>query len=143
MLMAFGQFVFETDTLSFTELQRQRTWNHASNPVAQGRAQRQYIGVGDETVNLAGRIYEAQGFGKRQSVDDLAMMADRGSPYVLVDGSGYLYGVYIIEGIDETRSTLLFNGVPRKIDFSLKLTRVDDDRVELSQDFNLAPDFDL
>lgn len=130
MLMAFGQFVFETDTLSFTELQRQRTWNHASNAVAQGRAKRQYIGVGDETVSLSGLIYEAQGFGKRQSVDDLAMMADRGSPYVLVDGSGYLYGVYIIEGLDETRSVLTFNGVPRKIDFSIKLTRVDDDRVQ-------------
>lgn len=130
MLMAFGQFVFETDTLSFTELHRQRTWNHASNPVAKGRAKRQYLGVGDETVNLSGLIYEVQGFGQRQSVDDLAIMADRGAAYTLVDGSGYLYGVYIIEGIDETRSVLLFNGVPRKIDFSLKLTRVDDERVQ-------------
>lgn len=130
MLMAFGQFVFETDTLSFTELQRQRSWNHASNPVAKGRAKRQYIGVGDETVNLSGLIYEAQGFGKRQSVDDLAMMADRGTAYTLVDGSGYLYGVYIIEGLDDSRSILLFNGVPRKIDFAIKLTRVDDDRVQ-------------
>ena len=130
MLMAFGQFVFETDTLSFTELQRQRSWNHASNPVAKGRAKRQYIGVGDETVNLAGLIYEAQGLGQRQSVDDLAMMADRGTAYTLVDGSGYLYGVYIIEGLDDSRSILLFNGVPRKIDFAIKLTRVDDDRVQ-------------
>ena len=130
MLMAFGQFVFETDTLSFTELQRQRSWNHASNPVAKGRAKRQYIGVGDETVSLSGLIYEAQGFGKRQSVDDLAMMADRGTAYTLVDGSGYLYGVYIIEGLDDSRSVLLFNGVPRKIDFAIKLTRVDDDRVQ-------------
>ena len=130
MLMAFGQFVFETDTLSFTELQRQRSWNHASNPVAKGRAKRQYIGVGDETVSLSGLIYEAQGFGKRQSVDDLAMMADRGTAYTLVDGSGYLYGVYIIEGLDDSRSILLFNGVPRKIDFAIKLTRVDDDRVQ-------------
>lgn len=130
MLMAFGQFVFETDTLSFTELQRQRTWNHASNSVAKGRAKRQYLGVGDETVSLSGLIYEVQGFGQRQSVDDLAMMADRGSAYTLVDGSGYLYGVYIIEGLDDTRSILLFNGVPRKIDFSIKLTRVDDDRVQ-------------
>ena len=130
MLMAFGQFVFETDTLSFTELQRQRSWNHASNPVAKGRAKRQYIGVGDETVSLSGLIYEAQGFGQRQSVDDLAMMADRGTAYTLVDGSGYLYGVYIIEGLDDSRSILLFNGVPRKIDFAIKLTRVDDDRVQ-------------
>lgn len=83
-----------------------------------------------ENVSLSGLIYEVQGFGQRQSVDDLAIMADRGAAYTLVDGSGYLYGVYIIEGIDETRSVLLFNGVPRKIDFGIKLTRVDDDRVQ-------------
>lgn len=130
MLMAFGQFVFEIDTLSFTELQRQRSWNHASNPVAKGRAKRQYLGVGDETVSLSGLIYESHGFGQRQSVDDLAMMADRGTAYTLVDGSGYLYGVYIIEGLDDSRSILMFNGVPRKIDFAIKLTRVDDDRVQ-------------
>ena len=130
MLMAFGQFVFETDTLSFTELQRSRTWNHPSNAVAQGRAKRQYLGVGEETISLSGLIYQEHGIGQRQSVDDLAIMADRGAAYTLLDGSGYLYGVYIIESLDDTRSILFFNGVPRKIDFSIKLTRVDDGRVQ-------------
>jgi phage protein U len=130
MLMVFGQFVFQTDTLSFNELQRQRAWNHASNPVAKGRAKRQYVGIGDETISLSGLIYQEHGMGNRQSLDDLAIMADQGSGFTLMDGSGYLYGVYIIENLDETRSVLLFNGVPRKIDFSLKLTRVDDDRIQ-------------
>jgi phage protein U len=130
MLMILGQFVFQPDTLSFNELQRNRSWNYASNPVAKGRAKLQFIGVGDETISVSGLIYEASGFGTRAALDQLVKTANRGGGHVLMDGSGYLYGVYVIDGIDETRSVLMFNGVPRKIDFTIKLTRVDEDKIE-------------
>ena len=130
MLMALGQFVFQTDTLSFGEIQRQRAWNYASNAVAKGRAALQYLGTGSDTVTLPCLIYQEHGFGQRQSIDDLVQMADAGVGYTLLDGSGDLFGVYVIDSIDETRSVLMFNGVPRKIDLSIKLTRVDDSRIE-------------
>lgn len=128
--MCLGQFPFTTDTLTFTEIQRQRSWQYADNAVAKGRKKRQYIGSGDETISLPGLIYQEHGFGNRFAIDDLAAMADTGQGFVLVDGSGYLYGVFTIDSIDETKQILLFNGVPRKIDFTIKLTRVDDDRIE-------------
>ncbi|QNH50181.1 phage tail protein [Acinetobacter venetianus] len=130
MLMCLGQFPFTTDTLTFTEIQRQRSWQYADNAVAKGRKKRQFIGSGDETISLPGLIYQEHGFGNRFAIDDLAAMADTGQGFVLVDGSGYLYGVFTIDSIDETKQILLFNGVPRKIDFTIKLTRVDDDRIE-------------
>lgn len=130
MLMCLGQFPFTTDTLTFTEIQRQRSWQYADNAVAKGRKKRQYIGSGDETISLPGLIYQEHGFGNRFAIDDLAAMADTGQGFVLVDGSSYLYGVFTIDSIDETKQILLFNGVPRKIDFTIKLTRVDDDRIE-------------
>ncbi|HBO70975.1 MAG TPA: oxidoreductase, partial [Acinetobacter sp.] len=126
MLMCLGQFPFTTDTLTFTEIQRQRSWQYADNAVAKGRKKRQFIGSGDETISLPGLIYQEHGFGNRFAIDDLAAMADTGQGFVLVDGSGYLYGVFTIDSIDETKQILLFNGVPRKIDFTIKLTRVDD-----------------
>lgn len=129
MLMALGQFVFATDTLTFNQIQRQRTWNYASNAVAQGREQLQYIGAGNDNITLPCLIYESHGFGKRQAIDDLVWMANTGGGFVLIDGTGYLYGVYVIESLDETRSVLTFDGVPRKIDATLKLTRVDEDRI--------------
>ncbi len=128
--MCLGQFPFTTDTLTFTEIQRQRSWQYADNAVAKGRKKRQFIGSGDETISLPGLIYQEHGFGNRFAIDDLAAMADTGQGFVLVDGSGYLYGVFTIDSIDETKQILLFNGVPRKIDFTIKLTRVDDDRIE-------------
>lgn len=130
MLMCLGQFPFTTDTLTFTEIQRQRSWQYADNAVAKGRKKRQFIGPGDDIITLPGVIYQEYGFGNRFSIDELASMADSGQGFVLVDGSGYLYGVYTIDNIDETKQVLLFNGVPRKIDFTIKLTRVDDERIE-------------
>lgn len=131
MLMALGQFVFMPETLSFTEIQRQRTWNFSENAVARGRAKKQFTGTGADAITLPGIVVQEHGIGNRFAIDELAAMADTGQGYVLIDGSGYLYGVYIIESIDETRSILMFNGVPRKIDFTLKLSRVDEDRIEL------------
>ncbi len=128
--MCLGQFPFTTDTLTFTEIQRQRSWQYADNAVAKGRKQRQFIGAGDDIVTLPGLIYQEYGFGNRYSIDELAAMADTGQGFVLVDGSGYLYGVYTIDSIDETKQILLFNGVPRKVDFTIKLSRVDDERIE-------------
>ena len=130
MLMCLGQFPFTTDTLTFTEIQRQRSWQYADNAVAKGRKKRQFIGAGDETISLPGLIYQEYGFGNRFAIDELAAMADTGQGFVLVDGSGYLYGIFTIDSIDETKQVLLFNGVPRKVDFTIKLTRVDDERIE-------------
>lgn len=130
MILSLGQFLFSTDTLTFDELQRSRSWSFGSNSIAQGRDQYQFTGVGEETIDIPFLIYQEHGFGKRQSVDDLAEMADTGAGYVLIDGSGYIYGVFAIDSIDDTRSFLTVNGLPRKVDGTLKLTRVDDNRVQ-------------
>lgn len=130
ILMSLSQFIFETSTLAFQQIQRQRSWEFADNAVASGRVKKQFIGVGADVVTLPGLIYEEHGFGQRSSLDELAAMADTGQGFVLMDGSGYLYGVYIIDSLDETKQILTFDGVPRKIDFTLKLSRVDDKRIE-------------
>ena len=130
MLMSLGQFLFRTSTLAFQEIQRQRAWNYADNAIAFGRAKKQFMGAGEDTVTLPGLIYEEYGFGSRFALDEVANMADTGQGFVLMDGSGYLYGVYVINSIDETKSILLDNGVPRKVDYTLKLSRTDDERIE-------------
>lgn len=129
MLLSLGQFIFSVDTMTYSELQRSRSWSHASNSIAQGRDQYQFTGTGEETVTIPFMIYQSHGFGNRQSIDDLSEMADSGSGYVLIDGSGYIYGVFAITAIDETRSYLNGMGVARKIDGTMKLIRVDDDRI--------------
>lgn len=139
MILSLGQFIFSVDTLTFNELQRSRSWSFANNDIAQGRPQYQFTGTGEETISIPFLIYQEHGFGNRQSVDDLAEMADTGAGYVLIDGSGYIYGVFAIDSIDDNRSFLTINGVPRKVDGTLKLTRVDDNRIQSDK----APDSGL
>lgn len=133
MLLTLGQFVFSVDTMTFNEIQRSRSWSYGSNAIGQGRDQYQFTGVGEETVTIPFLIYQSHGFGDRQSIDDLSEMADSGKGFVLLDGSGYLYGVFIITAIDETRSHITSSGVARKIDGTMKLTRVDDDRIQVDK----------
>ncbi len=130
MILALGQFLFNTDTLTFNEIQRKRNWSLASNSIAQGRDQYQFTGVGEETISIPFLIYQEHGFGNRQSIDDLAEMASTGAGYVLMDGNGYIYGVFAIKGIDDNRTILTNQGVPRKIDGTLNLVRVDDNRIQ-------------
>lgn len=130
MILSLGQFVFNVDTMTLAEIQRSRSWSHASNPIAQGRDQHQFTGAGEETITIPFMIYQSHGFGNRQSIDDLSEMADSGSGYVLIDGSGYIYGVFAITSLDETRSHITNIGVARKIDGTMKLMRVDDDRIQ-------------
>ncbi len=130
MILALGQFLFNTDSLTFNELQRKRSWSLPSNAVADGRNQYQFTGVGEETISIPFKIYQEHGFGNRQSIEDLAEMASTGAGYVLIDGSGYIYGVFAIKGIDDNRTILTAQGVPRKIDGTLNLVRVDDNRIQ-------------
>lgn len=133
MQLCIGQFVFTPDDLSFTELQRQRAWNYADNSVASGRARKQFIGAGEDSLTLNGIVYQEHGIGSREAIEDLSDMASAGVGYVVMDGSGYLYGVYVIDNISENKSIMVFQGIPRKIDFSVTLKRVDDDRIEQPQ----------
>ena len=136
MMMALGQFVFGMDTLAFQDLDRQAAWRHAVNSRVGDRPARQYIGPGDETITLSGTL--APEFrGSSQSLVQLRAMADDGNAYALVDGAGGVYGAFVIEGVTEKGSVFIAEGLPRKIEFSLSLQRVDDERA--SADGGLDP----
>jgi len=125
MLLALGQFVFSTLSAPFNEMQRRRSWKHASSSRVGARDARQYTGEGDDTYTIRGMIATGV-LGTPASIDMLAQMAGTGDAYVLVDGRGTVYGVYVIDEISETQSYHTILGVPQKIEFSLTITRVDD-----------------
>lgn len=132
MMMALGLFVFGLRTVPYQQLQRQLTWRHPSNSVVGLRPKRQFVGPGDETITLTGVLYPSITGGKI-SLDTLAMMAEDGKAWPLVEGTGVYYGLYVIEEISETHSVFFPDGAARKIEFSIKLTRVDDDKSLLGQ----------
>ena len=126
MMMSLDQFVFSLKTAPFRELQRQRNWKHRTSSRVGSRDASQFTGAGEDTITLNGLV-APETIGSIGSLDELATMADAGDAYVLVDGIGNVYGALIIDGLNETQTFHTVEGIPRRIEFSLTLKRVDDD----------------
>jgi len=130
MMMSYGTFVFSLSTVAYDQLQRQMTWRHARTARVGARPATQFLGVDEDTITLQGSI-SAELADDLHGLDDLRDLASEGMPQALVEGTGRVYGSYVIEGIKETRKELFADGTPRLIDFQLDLLCVDDATAEV------------
>lgn len=130
MMMALGMFVFSLETLAYQEFQRQTEWRHGSTSRIGTNPARQYLGRGDDSITLPGVLLPALA-GSQLSLDALRTMADTGKAWPLVEGTGKIYGTWIIESLSETRTLFFRDGQARRIEFTLVLKRIDDGRVDL------------
>ena len=121
MMMIFGMFVFSIPTATYQSLQRTTTWNHASNNRVNSMPAYQYVGKGEDSITLDGSIVPE--FGSQLSLTALRLMGDTGKSFPLIAGNGKIYGLWILESIDETQTYFFKNGKPRKVEFSLKLKK--------------------
>lgn len=129
MMMCLGLFVWSLNTLSYQELQRQSAWRHPGQSRVGLRPARQFLGAGDDRITLSGWLAPELA-GERISLEVLRTMADSGDPYVLVSGIGRVYGLWVIESLSEGQTLFYPNGQARRIEFSLSLSRVDDDLID-------------
>lgn len=123
MLAAIGMFVFETDSLLFSELSRDREWRHARTDRLGALPASQYLGPGADTVSLAG-VLVPELAGRYSSIEKLAEMAGTGDAYPLANGTGTIMGHFTIDKIGERHDNLVIDGLARKIDFTIELSRV-------------------
>ncbi|WP_249440449.1 phage tail protein, partial [Escherichia coli] len=63
----------------------------------------QFLGVGEENMTLAGVLYPELTGGKL-TMTTLRLMADEGRAWPLLDGTGMIYGMYVISKVSETGS---------------------------------------
>ena len=130
MMMALGMFVFSLETLAYQEFQRQTDWRHGSTSRIGTNPARQYMGRGEDSITLPGVLLPGLA-GSPLSLDTLRMMADTGKAWPLVQGDGRIFGLWVIESLSETRTLFFRDGAARRIEFNLKLSRIDDGRVDL------------
>ena len=131
MMLALGMFVFMRQTLPHQTMQRDAEYRWPSNSRVGKRDSFQYLGPGDEKITLAGVLYPELTGGKL-TMTAIRLMADEGRAWPLLDGT--IYGMYVINNISETGSLFFADGTPRKIDFTLTLTRVDESLAALYGD---------
>ena len=125
MMMALGLFVFSLRTASYQELQRVTNWRHPPNSRVGDSPAYQFIGKGEDVITLKGVIYHEL-TGSRVTLDMLRQMGDTGKAYTLIEGTGKIYGLVIINDLDETKTYFFKDGAARKTEFTLKLTIVRD-----------------
>jgi phage protein U len=125
MMMTYGTFVFSVATAAYDQLQRQMSWRHPSSERMGARPARQYVGPGDDTINLQGTI-TAELATDLRVLDELRELADQGRPQALVEGTGRVYGAYLLVSLNETRKELYKDGTPRLIEFQMQLERDDE-----------------
>jgi phage protein U len=124
-MMILGMFVFSLPTLAYQELQRQTDWKHPSNSIVGGRDQSQFTGKGDDIITLNGWI-APELTGSIYSLDALRFMADTGKAWILIQGTGRIFGHFVITNMSEGKTHIANNGNPERIDFSITLKRVDE-----------------
>ena len=119
-LMALGDFRFSVDTAAYDELTRTTEYRWERQDRLGRHPARQYLGPGDDTIDLRGTILSTYRGGTGQ-LDAMRAEAGRGEPLRMVGGTGVVFGLWAIQRIVETGSVFLEGGVARQVEFELQL----------------------
>ncbi|MCL6746409.1 phage tail protein [Kosakonia sp. R1.Fl] len=130
MMMVLGLYVFMLRTVPYQELQYQRNWRHATNSRVNRRPSTQFLGPDNDSLTLSG-VLLPEITGGRLSLLALEQMAERGKAWPLIEGSGTIYGMFVIENLSQTKTEFFAGGEARRIEFSLTLKRVDESLTEM------------
>lgn len=134
-MAALGLFVFQLNTTPYQMMQINQKYRYGVNNRVGKRPAVQFIGLDNDDINLSGTLLPSL-TGGRLSLLVLEQMAETGRAWSLIDGTGNIYGMYVIEEITQSKSEFFVDGAPRKIDFTLKLKRTDESLSEMLGDLN-------
>ena len=126
-MMALGAYRFSLTSAAYQELSRSNAYRWQAQERLHRLPAQQFVGPGNETLDLKGVIYPHYQGGMGQ-LDVMRAQAGRGEPLLLVDGIGLICGRWVILQVDETQTVMLTNGQPRKLEFQLRLVRYGEDQ---------------
>ncbi|GKX48559.1 phage tail protein [Pectobacterium carotovorum] len=124
MMLTLGLFVFQLQTLPYQNMQRNVDYRWPSNSRVGQRPALQFLGIEDEKITLSGELLP-EITGGTLSLLMLETMADQGRAWPLIEGSGTIYGVFVVNSISQTKTDFFPDGRARRIEFTITLTRVD------------------
>lgn len=131
IMYVLGSFLFSSDSLVPKAVDRNTSFSWAEQVRLNKAPALQAIGLGEDTLSINGTAYScvSQGKSPKEQVAELREVASAMTPLVLLDGSGYYYGRWVVKNIQEKRMNLWQNSTPRKIEFSLQLAYYVEDSV--------------
>lgn len=124
VMMRLGLYKFGIDTAAYQELNRVAAYRWARQERIGTNDALQFTGLGPETVDLRGVVFPEFRGGLDQ-VAKMRLQASIGLPLPLIDGRGKVWGLWAVEQISERQSIFAAKGVPKRIEFDLRLARYD------------------
>ena len=125
MMLSLGLFVFMRQTTPYQNMNRNIDYRWPANNRIGLRPAAQFLGVDSEKITLSGALLPELTGGK-MSLLALELMAAQGKAWPLIEGNGTLYGMFVIESLSQTGTLFFADGSARRIEFTLKLLRVDE-----------------
>jgi len=119
-MLALGEYVFFVPLSAYNELKHSTEYRWVSQDRYKKRPAKQFLGPGNETIDLTGVIFPEQAEHLNQ-VEAMRAEAAKGTPLPLADNYGDLHGEWVILSIEETRSHHMIEGTPLKIEYALHL----------------------
>ena len=126
-MLALGEFRFSIDTAAYQELSHSMQYRWQSQERLMREPAMQFTGKGQEKIELTGIIYPHYKGGLKQ-IDAMNDLAGKGEPLLLVDGIGFVWGLWSVIQIDQTNSLFVVNGLAQKQTFKLTLVRYGEDK---------------
>lgn len=139
MMLTLGLFVFQLQTVPYQSLQRDVDYRWPANNRVGLRPLPQFLGVNEEKITLSG-VLMPEITGGKLSLMALNLMAEEGKAWPLLEGSGTIYGMFVVNSVSETHTEFFSDGSPRKIEFTLTLTRVDESLAAMFGDMKTQAD---
>lgn len=120
VMMALGAFRFGVNRASYQSFTRSAAWRWEKIDRIGRAPALQYLGPDADEITLEGVIYPHFNGGLRQ-MELMRAIAGTGQPMILVDGLGWVWQRWAITAVEETRSVLMADGAPLRIDFTISL----------------------
>jgi len=124
-LLLLGPFRFSLGSIAFDDLSRSSQWDWKSVDRVGEMPALQYTGPQNDSITLNGRLCPPFTGGIEQ-LARMRLMADFGRPLPLIDGTGRVHGMWVIESLDETGTKHFRDGYPRMTTFNLSLKKYGD-----------------
>jgi phage protein U len=124
VLLGVGPYRFEIPALAYDKLDRAYEFRWVPQDRIGRRPAMQFLGPGDEIVELRGTIYPQDprfGDGFRQ-LESMRKEAEKGRPRGVASNLGRYYGRWCIVRISDVQSFFTKDGAPRKVEFNISLT---------------------
>lgn len=125
-MLSLGEFKFEVSAAAYSRLDRLGVYRWEEQARIGRLPANQFVGPGLQTIDLDGTIY-ATFTGSIDQVAKMRAIAGQGAPLMIVDGVGRTWGRWVILEARETGTFFFDDGVPKRIEFALRLAQYGED----------------